>query len=141
MGDEIDTLTTDDRSPPQISEPRLLRLMALLILIGAVAAAIFVGPRAGGGVVIGGVMSFVNFFWQRRSIRAIFEVTASGKKPRFLAVKYIARYLVMGSIVAIFFVTEVLPVAAIILGLSALAFAVVVEGILSIFTSSFKKES
>ena len=116
-------------------------VMAGLIVIGAIAAAVLVEGRAGGGIVFGGIMSFVNYFWQRRSTRSLFEVAASGQKPTFPALKYIARYLVMGSIVAFFFVTEVLPVAAVILGLSALAFAVVVEGIIGIFTSSFEKES
>jgi len=141
MGDEIDPLTTEVPLPPQVSQQRLMLLMAVLITLGTIAATVFAGKWAGGGILFGGVMSFVNYFWQRRSTRDLFQLVASGQKPTLLAVKYIARYVVLGSVVAFFFVTDALPVTAVILGLSAFAFAVVSEGIIGIFTSSFKKES
>lgn len=140
MGDNIDPLKTESPLPPQVSEKRLIVLMAVLVVAGTAAGTIFVGGRAGGGVLLGGIMSFVNFYWQRQSTRALFEIAASGQKPSLLAVRYIARYVAIGLFVGFFYVTNALPVAAVILGLSAFAFSVVVEGMIGIFTSSFKKE-
>lgn len=140
MVDDIDPLTAGQPLPPELSQQRILVVMALLIAIGAIAGTVLGTGRFGLGVVIGGIMSFVNYFWQRRSTKALFEMAVTGNKPSLLAVRYLLRYVAMGLFVAFFYFTGALPVAAIILGLAAFAFAVVVEGITSIFKSSNKQE-
>ncbi len=114
--------------------------MAAVITIGVVIGAIFSGSQFAIGVLIGGAGSFANYFWQRNSTRAIFEVAASGDKPGFVAVRYLLRYVAMGLFVAFFYFTSLLPVTAIVLGLATFALAVVIEGIFSIFTSSNRQE-
>jgi len=141
MGDDHEALTADQPLPPQLSHSRLLIIMAVLIVAGAAAGAAFLSGRFGIGVIVGGAFSYVNYFWQRNSTRALFESAASGQRPHFLAVRYLLRYVVIGAIVGFFYLTGALPVAAVILGLAAFALAVVVEGIKGIFTSSNKQGS
>lgn len=140
MADDYEPLTTEQPLPPQLSHSRLLAIMAVIIVGGAIAGTAFGTGRFGIGVIIGGAMSYVNYFWQRNSTRALFETIAAGGKANFLAVRYLLRYVAIGAFVGFFYLTGALPVAAIILGLAAFALAVVVEGMIGIFTSSNKQE-
>ncbi len=133
----LEPLTTEERLPPQVSLKRVLVLMAVIIGVGAIAG-FAVGPaRFGLGVLAGGVLSFANYFWQRNSTRAIFAQAANGEKPMLLGVRYILRYVLIGAVLWVIYLTGAFPIVAVVLGLAAFAFAVVVEGLIGIF-SSFK---
>ncbi len=132
MGDEFE-LTRADRLPPRLSHRRILLLMAGIIAVGSLIGAAFVSGGFGGGVLTGGIVAFLNYFWQRSSTRIIFEKAATGEPPTLLSIRYFFRYLMIGAVVAFFYATGALPITAVILGLGAFTFAVVAEGILSIF--------
>lgn len=136
MVDDLDPLTSEQPLPPELSQRRILFIMGLIVAVGAIVGTIFVSGRFGTSVLFGGAASFVNFFWQRRSTKAIFDAFAGGQRPPFLAVRYLLRYVAVGAFAAFFYFTGLLPVTGIILGLASFAFAVVVEGLLSIFYSS-----
>ncbi len=131
-------LTTEEQLPPQVSLNRVLVIMAVIIAIGALAGFIFGTTRFGTGVLIGGVLSIANYYWQRSSTRAIFAQAANGEKPMLLSVRYILRYVAIGLVVWMIYATEAFPIVAVVLGLAAFAFAVVIEGLIGIF-SSFKR--
>ncbi len=137
----LEPLTTEDQIPPQVSLSRVLVIMAVIIAIGAIAGFIFGPSRFGAGVIIGGAMSFANYFWQRNSTRAIFAQAVNGEKPMLLSVRYILRYVILGLVVWAIYATGVLPIAAVVLGLAAFALAVVIEGLIGIFTSFNGQES
>jgi hypothetical protein len=141
MSDEFDHLTASEALPPELSHRRILILMAALITAGSVAGFVFASAGFGIGVLVGGIMSFANYFWQRNSTRAIFEQAVKGETPVFLAVRYILRYVIFGIVLWFFYITGAFPIVAVVLGLAAFAFAVVVEGLIGIFTSSNRKES
>jgi hypothetical protein len=109
--------------------------MGIVVAVAAAAGFAFGGAGFGTGVIIGGVLAYVNYLWLDRSTRAIFadNTTAS---TTILAAKYILRYAVLGGVLFLIYMTGVIPVASVILGLSAFAVAVVIEGIKNIFTSS-----
>ncbi|MCY7345651.1 MAG: hypothetical protein LH614_05455, partial [Pyrinomonadaceae bacterium] len=69
----------------------------------------------------------------------IFDSTvAHGEKPRFLAIRYFSRYLTLGVILAIIFLTDIFPIIAVILGLASFALAIMVEGLILLFSTFFK---
>ena len=136
MGDDLDPLTVGPEMPPTLSHRRLLVIMAFVIAAGAIAGTIFANYRFGIGVLIGGGMSYINYFWQQRSTSSLFAKVATGGGSNFLAVIYLLRYVAIGLFVSFFYFTDLLPVAAIILGLAAFALAVVVEGMIGIFKTS-----
>lgn len=141
MSDEFVPLTSEDRLPPELSHRRILVLMAAIIFAGAIAGFVFASASFGAGVLVGGVMSFINYFWQRNSTRAIFAQAANGEKPMLLAVRYILRYVILGLVLWLFHATGAFPITAVVLGLAAFAFAIVVEGTIGIFTSFNRRES
>ena len=140
MGENPELLAGGQPLPRMLSHRRILFEMAVIVLLAAAASLIFVSARFSLGVLVGGILSFVNYFWLKQSTKAIFENAIAGKKPVFLSIKYILRYVLIGAVVALFYFTDALPVVAVILGLAGFAFAVVLDGLLGIFTSSSEKE-
>jgi len=138
MSEASDNVASEQSAPPAISHRRILWAMGLVIVLGSLAAFIFVSWQFGLGVLFGGVLSFVNYYWLKVSLRRIFDsALAHGDKPRFLAVRYFARYLTLGAVLAIVFLTHSIPVIAVILGLSSFALAIVVEGLIRLFSTFF----
>lgn len=132
----LEPLTTEDALPPQVSLNRVLVIMAVIIAVGTAAGFAFGPAGFGTGVIVGGVMSFANYFWQRNSTRAIFAQAANGERPMLLGVRYILRYVAIGLVVWAIYATGAFPIVAVVLGLAAFSFAVVIEGLIGIFSSS-----
>jgi len=137
MSEDLDNVLTEQPTP--ISHRRILWTMGLVAVVASVAGFIFVSWHFGLGVILGGFLSLVNYYWLKVSLKRLFDnAIARGEKPRFLAIRYFGRYLTLGGILAIVFLTETIPVVAVILGLSSFALAIVIEGSIRLFSSFFK---
>ena len=132
----IDPLTTGEPTVLQISHRGILLKMAGVIILGSLAGFAFLSAKAGFGVLIGGALSFANYFWQRHSIKAIVDLAVRGERSRFLALRYISRYVVLGLALALVYLTQTVSIFAVIFGLASFALAVVIEGFTRIFSSS-----
>ncbi len=135
MSENFDPLPTE-KMPPEISHRRMLLEMASVIVVGALAGFALFSAQAGFGVLIGGVLSFANYFWQKYSLKAIFARAVEGKKSRLLAARFILRYVVIGAALAIVYFSQRVSIFAVIFGLASFAIAVMIEGFISIFSSS-----
>jgi hypothetical protein len=127
----------------RLSEPvtppthgRILLIMAILGAIGSIAGAVFHSLAFGIGILTGTALAFVNYFWLQHSLRKVFANAAEGERPKVSALKYISRYLALAAVIAVIYVSGVLPVVPVILGMCAFGFAVVVDGIIRIFTGA-----
>lgn len=139
MSDDSDSIQIEPSAAPPISHRRILWAMAIIIVIGSLASFIFISRQFGTGVILGGVLSFINYYWMKVSLKRIFDnAIAHGEKPRFLAIRYFARYATLGAILTIVLLTETIPFLAVVAGLSSFALAIVAEGLISIFTTFFK---
>ena len=123
--------------PP--SHRRILVLMAVIGVIGGIAGFAYISAAFALGVLTGTAFAFVNYFWLKRSLKSIFEVAASGEKPRMLVGKYFLRYLLLGAVIAVIYMTGTIPIVAVILGMAGFGFAVVAEGFIRIFTSTLSE--
>ena len=127
--------------PTPISNRRILLIMAVVIILGTLGISIFGSGRSALGFFIGGALAFVNYYWLKNSLQRIFVQTAEGEyKPRYSATHYISRYLTLGAIIGIVFLTKIVPVAAVILGLASFSFAILIEGFIRIFSFLFRRE-
>lgn len=131
MDEELEPIT----SVPVISHRGILIIMAVVVVLAAVCGFVFGGSRFGIGVIFGGVLSFANYFWLDRSTRAMFQPNAIATSG-ILAAKYIFRYVVIGGILFLVFLTQAMPITAVILGLSAFAIAVVLQGMKNIISNT-----
>lgn len=136
MDEEIDPLTTESHDGLRLSHRRILAIMAIVAAVGFAIGAAFYDLRSGVGVLVGAAVAFANYFWQRRSMRRIFEKAAHGEKPFLPAFAYILRYVALGLLVWLFYVTGALPVVAVIAGFGIFAIAIVIEGLIGIFSRS-----
>ena len=139
MGDDSEPLTTEAVLP--VSHRGILVKMMAVIAAGSVVGFAFFSARAGIGVLVGGVLGFANYFWQKHSLKAIFDRAVEGKKTRFLAARYILRYVVIGGALAITYFTSTVSIYAVIFGLASFAIAIMLEGITSLFSGSKGQES
>jgi hypothetical protein len=133
MGEESPALPSDGSTVATISHRRLLIEMAMLIALGSIAGFVFGGTRFGFGVLFGGLLAFLNYYWLKRSTAAIFEKAFAGSTGRFVSLRFIGRYVVLGLVLLAIYFSGAVPVTAVIAGLSAFAIAVVVDGFISIF--------
>ncbi len=123
-----------------VSQRRILWAMAAVTILGGLLCFIFVSRQFGTGILFGGGLSLVNYYWLKNSLRSIFDrAVSAGEKPRFLAASYFLRYVAFGTLLLIIFLTKVLPIIAVLLGLASFAFAIIVEAFILLFSSVFKK--
>ncbi|MEP7211909.1 MAG: ATP synthase subunit I [Acidobacteriota bacterium] len=137
MGDDFepsDSAYTDAQPP---SNRRILWLMLIVGIIGAIAGAAFFSAGFGIGVLIGTAFAFLNYIWLQRSLKTIFAAAERGERPRMLVGKYFLRYLVLGLVIAVVYIAGWVPIASLILGMAAFGFATVIEGFIRIFSSIF----
>ena len=128
MAEDLDPLATDNAA---ISNRSILTTMAVLVGLGSIAGLLAGGPRAAIGVLFGGLLGFANYWWLDRVTKAIFSPDAVNSSG-LLAAKYVFRYVVIGGVLLLVYLTGVVPVAAVIAGLGTFALAVVIQGIRSI---------
>ncbi len=122
-----------------LSNDRILYAMCFVVIIGTVLGFILGTWRFGLGFFLGGILSFINYYWLKASLKALFETALEGEKP-FMAARSFWRYITIGSIILFVFLTKIFPVVAFVLGLVSFAFAVMIEAFIRIFSSIFRQK-
>ncbi len=133
MGEEPQPLTTE--AELRRSHSGILLIMAAVVAVTALAADLFYGIATAVGVVLGGILAWINFRWLDSSTRAMM-VDPFAATTSTLAMKYVFRYLLIATVLFAIWYYDVLPVAAVIAGLASFAVAVVIRGFTDIFKSS-----
>lgn len=135
-------------SEPAIEEPevqplshkRIFILMAFAVLLGTILSSIFVSLNFAVGILIGGTLSLINYYWLNRSLKVVIEGAIAGGAPHFLAGRAFIRYLTFGAVLAIVYLTKAVPMVAVLLGLASFAVAIIFEAIIRIFSSFSNKK-
>ena len=139
MSEDSEQTVDQTETVKELSHRRILAAMAATVVIGTLASFIFGSANFGFGFLIGGILSLINYYWLKKSLRGIFENAISGAKPRFLATKYFTRYAAFGVVLAIVYLTKLIPVVAVLLGLASFALAIIIEATARLFSSGYKK--
>ena len=79
-------------------------------------------------------IAFANYYWLRYSLAKVFAEAAEGERPKISAIRYVLRYITLAAVIAIIFALGILPIVPLILGMAGFGFAVVVDGIIRIFS-------
>lgn len=131
--EEHEPAGADTPKAPEISLSSVLIEMAVIAGVGAVIGFVFFSVKAGFGVLVGGCLAFANYYWQKRSLKAIFDRAIHGEKTRFLALRYALRYVVIGGVLFLIFLSDAVSIVATVFGLATFAFAVMIEAVRSLF--------
>lgn len=137
----------NNQSAQIISLKRILILTVLAVTVGSLLSLIFVNRHFAIGFFIGGILSLVNYYWLKTSLKKVFEKVVPAQdgeeveKPRFVTARFIFRYLFLGFVLYLIWMTKLVPIAAVLVGLLSFAAAVMVESVIIIFNNViFKKE-
>ena len=136
MTGNSESVQVDDIEPTPPTHNRILVIMAVLGVLAAIAGVIFHSISFGIGILVGIALAFGNYYWLRYSLKKVFAEAAEGERPKISAIRYILRYITLAIVVAIIFALGILPIVAVILGMAGIGFAVVVDGIIRIFSSA-----
>ncbi len=140
MSDAEKSFQTAEHSVQPITHRRILTILAVCAAVGTILSFVLHSAQFGFGFLIGGILSFTNYYWLKISLRKVFESAEHGEKPRVSATKYLLRYVVFGGLLILIYLTKLVPMTAIILGLSSFAFAILIEAFIRIFSSFFNKK-
>ncbi len=123
----------EKESVAPLTHRRILMLMAFVAVIGSILGLILGSVLFSFGVVLGGFLSFLNYYWMKWSLRRDFELASAGGKPGILGFQYVLRYLGFGLLLVVIYFTETVPIEAVILGLGSFSIAIMIEGVIRIF--------
>lgn len=140
MSEFSEPITDEQENLAPLSHRRILIIMAAVVVAGSLIGFIYVSLKFGFGFLIGGVLSFVNYYWLKHSLKAVFDRVVTEENPRFSATRYFLRYFVLGLVLAVVYFTHIVSFPAVITGLLSFAFAIVIEGLIRIFTAFFNKK-
>ena len=137
MSEDKQSTTTGQENLQPLSHRRILLIMAVIVAVGSFLSIFYISARFGIGFLIGGILSFANYYWLKTSLKNMFAGIVSGEIQRFSAARYFLRYLAFGAVLAVVYLTETVPFGAVISGLLSFALAVLIEGLIRIFTTFF----
>jgi hypothetical protein len=121
---------------------RILLIMAVLLIIGVAVCLFAFGWRETVGLMIGGTLSFLNFYWLKASLGKMLGVaakTGAAEPTGLWLLRYNLRFLFLLIVIFGIFLTGVVSVIALFAGLLSLAMAILVEGFIQLFLAVFKR--
>lgn len=140
MSDDFKSTTDEETTVVPISHSRILWIMAIVLIVAVMGSLIFAEWRVTVGLILGGILSFINYYWLKFALKSVFDKAIEGAKPRFLVGKYILRYFAIGAVVVLVFLTKVISVVAVICGLLAFAAAILIESFILVFIHISKRK-
>jgi len=117
-------LSGDNQTTVELS---IFRSMIAAVFIAVILGAILAPWRFTAGLMLGGVLSLLNYHWLRTSIAGIFNIDVDAQKPQARASRYILRYFVIGVISVAAYQLQLVSLQATIVGLCAFVPALFVE--------------
>ena len=118
---------------------RLRRLNVAVVILAVAGSLFFWNWQISGGVALGGMLSLLNFYWLKTSTGAMLAESAEGGKPS-LIVRFFLRYLVIGAVIVISYLSNLVSVVALLSGLLAFTVAVFAESFYQIYLTIVKRE-
>jgi hypothetical protein len=139
MSETSDYKPDERKDLQELSHRRIILIMAAVVSAGSILSSLYVSLNFGLGFLIGGALSFVNYYWLKSSLKTIFDRALSEENPRFAAGRYSLRYLFLAAVLAVVYFSKAVSFTAVVLGLLSFAFAVLIEGLIRIFKTFFYK--
>jgi hypothetical protein len=114
--------------------------MIIAVAVAAIIAA-FVAPwRVTTGLMVGGVLSLLNYRWLRSSVATLIDMQQPGVKPRMKLWKHGLRYFVTAAAVFVSYQLNLISLGAAIAGLCAFVPALFVEASRQFYFAFIRRE-
>ena len=124
---EIANSVTGELTRPDDVEARIFRAMIVAVAVAVIVSAMVAPWRLTSGLLLGGVLSLLNYRWLSGSVAALLDMQKPGVKPRLKLWKHALRYLVIAVAVFAGYQLNLISLAATLAGLCAFVPALFVE--------------
>jgi predicted secreted protein len=125
---------------PAATERRIVRGMCAAVVLAVVISA-FVAPwRVTTGLLLGGLLSLLNYHWLRTSAEAFLGTAATGARPKRRVARYVLRYAVVACVVFAAYELDAVSLTATLAGLCAFVPAALVEGFTQLYFAVTRRE-
>ena len=118
---------TGELTRPDDLEARIIRAMIAAVTVAVIVSALVAPWRVTSGLLLGGVLSLLNYRWLSGSVAALLDMQKPGVKPRLKLWKHGLRYLVIAVAVFAGYQLNLISLAATLAGLCAFVPALFVE--------------
>jgi hypothetical protein len=122
---------------------RILIIMTVLLIASVILTLFVFQWRDTLGLVIGGMMSFLNFYWLKASLGKMLGSAADTgvTEPTGLwLLRYNLRFLSLILVIVSVYLTGIVSIMSLFAGLLSLAMAILIEGFIQLFFIVFKRE-
>jgi uncharacterized membrane protein len=119
---------------------RVFRTMTLAVTAAVLVSAVLAPWRTTTGLLVGGVLSLLNFHWMRNSISAVLAAAGDGQRGHWRASQYILRYFVIAGVAYGFYWLRITSLTATIVGLCSFVVAFLVEAVRQVWLSLIHRE-
>lgn len=124
---EIANSVTGELTRPDDVEARIFRAMIAAVAVAVIVSAIVAPWRVTTGLLLGGLLSLLNYRWLHGSVAALLDMQKPGVKLRLKLWKHGLRYFVIAAAVFAGYQLNLISMAATIAGLCAFVPALFVE--------------
>ena len=121
-------------------EDRIMRVMIAAIVIGVAIAVVIAPWRLATGLLLGGSLSLLNYYWLRTSVAAIIETSATGATNTRRSLRYILRYLAVAAVVVFAWKLNLVSLAATIFGLCSFVVGLFSEAFRQFYFTMLNRE-
>ena len=108
-------------------EARLLRVMSISAIVAVAISALVAPWRTTTGLMLGGTLSLLNYYWLHSSVAAIFDINHQTERPRARSSRYLLRYFVVSIVVLSAYQLHLVSLPATIAGLCSFVPALMFE--------------
>lgn len=137
---EIASSVTGELTRPDDVEARIFRAMIVAVAVAVIVSAIVAPWRVTSGLLLGGVLSLLNYRWLSGSVAALLDMQTPGVKPRMKLWKHGVRYFVLAVAVFAGYQLNLISLAATIAGLCSFVPALFVEAGRQFYFSIIRRE-
>ena len=125
---------------PAAVERRIFRGMCAAVAVAVLSSAALFPWRTTTGLLLGGLLSLLNFHWLRTSVAAMFGSAAPGARAKWRLSRYVLRYVVVAAVVVAAYALDLVSLVAVLAGLCSSAAAVRIEGFTQLYFAVTRRE-
>jgi hypothetical protein len=120
-------------------EKRVFRVMIVTVALTVIGSTMLAPWRVTFGLMLGGLLSLLNYHWLRTAVAAVFNV-AGTDRPRVKIWRYLIRYFVVGGAVFTAYQLQVVSLPATIVGLCSFVPGLFVEAFRQFYFAIIRRE-
>jgi ATP synthase I chain len=139
-GVHMTSTRVEGEEDPAAMSRRIFRGMCVTVALAVPLSAIFAPWRVTTGLLLGGLLSLLNYYWLRTSVEAIFGATAPGGRPTYRMARSVLRHLVTALVVVVAYWLDLVSIAATLVGMCSFVVAALVEGFMQLYFAVIHRE-